>query len=467
MSSAPDTIAAAAAALRDGSSSSTILVREALGRAQDHDADFGVFLHLDRTNSMERARTADRELASGVDLGPLHGIPIGLKDVIATRDAPTTAQSRLLAEGSPTLRFDAECVIRLKAAGAVIVGKTTTMEFAKGRPDIDDPFPLPRNPWRTDHWTGGSSSGSASGVAAGMFMCGIGTDTGGSIRLPAAFCGVTGFKPSYDRVPLDGIIPLAHSMDHVGPLARTAQDCGLVHAALSSEPHERDVDWFSPEAIARPLAELQVGIDPRLLTDERLHPAVRESFQAAINDLRSAGATIVDVNVPHFEDLVAASNVVSLVEAFTYHRRTLESSGELYGANTWRTLMGGSLYLGSDYAQALQVITVARRRLMGFMDSLDLLALPTTSRPADRFGALNDSDLIPRPYYTRPWNAVGFPAISLPMGLSADRLPVGLQFVGKLGEDLQVLRAGHDYQQVTSHHLEHPEIVQKGVPDHA
>jgi aspartyl-tRNA(Asn)/glutamyl-tRNA(Gln) amidotransferase subunit A len=452
------TIASAAKNLRDGSLSSAVLTESLLRRAKALDQGLGVFLHVNEKSAIRQAQVADEELQHGVDRGPLHGIPVALKDVIATWDAPTTAQSRLLANGSPTLWYDAECVVRLRSAGAVILGKTTTMEFAKGRPQMDDPFPLPRNPWQRDHWTGGSSSGSASGVAAGMFLCALGTDTGGSIRLPAAFCGVTGFKPTFGRVSLDGIIPLAHNMDHVGPIARTAQDCGLVQSVLSKDVSDRVADWMQPDKHARPVRELRIGIDSSILGDDRIDDDVRVRFREALDDLTAEGATLVDVKIPHFEDLVTASNVVSLVEAFTYHRRTLEAAGELYGANTWRTLMGGALYLGSDYAQALQVIAVARRRLERFMDSVDLVAMPTTSRPADRFGSLNDSSLIPRPYFTRPWNAVGFPAISLPMGLSRNNLPVGLQFIGRRGNDQQVLRAGHDYQQCTSHHLLQPEL---------
>ena len=226
MSDVPDTLAGAAAALRAGTVSSVELTLASIERADRFDEQLGTYVCRADGPALEAAKQADAELEAGRDRGPLHGIPVGIKDIVATAGLPTTAQSLVL-DRRWGERGDAVVVARLRAAGAVITGKTTTMEFAIGLPDPTKPFPLPRNPWAPDRWAGGSSSGTANGVAAGIFWAGIGTDTGGSIRMPSALCGITGLKPTFGRVPKSGVVPLSWSFDHVGPMARTARDCAL------------------------------------------------------------------------------------------------------------------------------------------------------------------------------------------------------------------------------------------------
>lgn len=458
MNSVPLTIEGAAKALRSGELSSVEITSVMLERAAELDSRIGVYLHLDGETALAQARRSDSEIARGVDRGPLQGIPLGIKDILATKDAPTTAQSRLLLGGSPSLWYDADSVARLRSSGAVILGKTTTMEFAKGRPAEGDPFPIPRNAWNTDYWTGGSSSGTANGVAAGLFLGGLGTDTGGSVRLPAAFCGVTGFKPTYGKVSLHGVIPLAPSMDHVGPMARTAAGCGILFSAISQDTEDQATDWTLPHSTD--LRGVRIGVDRQHhLSDPRVNDDVRVRFDEALAVLEGLGAKVIDTEIPLFDELVAASNVVSLVEAFTYHRRNLQHHPDKYASNTRRTLLSGATYLASDYARALQVIRYAKAQLRDFLQMFDVLAMPTTSRPADRFGELNDSSLIPRPQYTRPWNAVGFPGISVPMGTSVKKLPVGMQLVGAPNQDQKVLQVGAAFQEVTRHHLQVPPMV--------
>ena len=235
----PWTIRTAAAALRSGETTSVALVRSAHAAADLLDPQMGTWLDRYTEQSLSRAEQADAELAEGRDLGPLHGIPLGIKDILSTDEGPTTAQSLTM---DPTWgdQGDGPVVARLRAAGAVIMGKTTTMEYAIGRPDFSKPFPVPRNPWNLDRWTGGSSSGTGNGVASGQILGGLGTDTGGSVRLPAAYNGVSGHKPTFGLVPKSGCVPLGMSYDHVGPLARSAWDCAaLLSVMAGADPSDR------------------------------------------------------------------------------------------------------------------------------------------------------------------------------------------------------------------------------------
>jgi aspartyl-tRNA(Asn)/glutamyl-tRNA(Gln) amidotransferase subunit A len=228
----PKTITEAAAGLRDGTLSSVELVQEGIAAADALDGELGVYITRFDGQALHAAARADAELAAGVDLGPLHGIPLGIKDILAATEGPTTAQSVVL-DPAWGQGKDAITVARLKQAGAIVPGKLSTMEYASGLPDPEKPFPLPRNPWNKDTWAGGSSSGTGAGVASGMFMAGLGTDTGGSIRIPAIFCGISGLMPTYGRVPNAGCVPLGYSLDHIGPLARSVRDCWTILQALA------------------------------------------------------------------------------------------------------------------------------------------------------------------------------------------------------------------------------------------
>ncbi|MDH3681112.1 MAG: amidase, partial [Acidimicrobiia bacterium] len=236
--SAPWTIASAGDALRDGELTSVELVTRLQGAADDLDETLGTWLARFDEAALAAAAEADAELAAGRDRGPLHGIPLGIKDILATDEGPTTAQSLVL---DPTWgdQGDGPVITRLREAGAVLMGKTTTMEFAVGRPDFSKPFPVPRCPWNTDRWAGGSSSGTANGIASGQILGGLGTDTGGSVRLPAAYNGISGHKPTFGLVPKSGCVPLGLSYDHIGPMARSAWDCAAMLNAMAG-PHPSD-----------------------------------------------------------------------------------------------------------------------------------------------------------------------------------------------------------------------------------
>jgi len=254
----PGSIVEAGAMLRAGQLTSVQLIRTVLARADELDADLGCFLARFDDAALRAAAAADEELAAGIDRGPLHGIPLGIKDLLAAKEGATTAHSLVPSTVAPP-GVDAEAVARLRDKGAVIVGKTSLSEYAFGAPDPSSGLPLPRNPWDRERWPGGSSSGTASGLAAGLFLGGLGTDTGGSIRIPAACCGITGLKPTYGRVPKSRCIPLAYSLDTVGPMARTAEDCALLLQAISGPASSVAPLTWSRRERSRP----RPGLPPR------------------------------------------------------------------------------------------------------------------------------------------------------------------------------------------------------------
>jgi aspartyl-tRNA(Asn)/glutamyl-tRNA(Gln) amidotransferase subunit A len=319
MTGIPLTIADAAGALRDGSLTSVALTEAMIERADRLDGELGTYIVRFDDAARARAVTADAELAAGNDRGPLHGIPVGVKDILAAVEGPTTAQSLVL-DPAWGAGHDAPIVSRLRTAGAVITGKTTTMEFAIGMPDPAKPFPIPRNPWNVCTWPGGSSSGTGSGVAAGLFLGGIGTDTGGSIRIPAAFCGVSGLMPTYGRVPKSGCAPLGYSLDHIGPLARSAWDCAVMLQVLAGhDPTDMySADQAVPDYVAAldgSMAGLRVGVERAHHLKPGGDPDAIAAFEAAVKVLASLGATVVEVSIPYFDEVTAATFITLAAEA--------------------------------------------------------------------------------------------------------------------------------------------------------
>ena len=347
----PRTIEEAAAVLRAGTLTSFELTTAVLERIDRHDGWVHSLLTRFDGSALQRARQADAELAAGHDLGRLHGIPMGIKDILAAREGPTTAQSLVL-DPAWGAGKDATVVRRLRDAGAVIVGKTTTMEFAAGLPEASKPFPVPVNPWRDDHWPGGSSSGTGSGVASGFFLAGLGSDTGGSIRIPAALCGVSGLMPTYGRVPKNGCVPLAFSLDHLGPLARSAWDCGAVLEAIAG------YDPLDPDCSERPvddyLVHIDEGVEGLKVGVARGHhlgetpPEVVLAFEAAVAALAELGAEISEVTLPLYPEVVAATMITIGAEACAYHQRDLANRWTDYTVAARRVFALGALVSGSE-----------------------------------------------------------------------------------------------------------------------
>nr|WP_205622983.1 amidase [Sciscionella marina] len=467
----PATLTDAAQALRTGTVTSIELTRAAIETADRLDSVVGTYLARFDEYALERAEQADAELARGKDRGPLHGIPFGVKDILAMAEGPTTAQSLIL-DPAWGQGKDAPVVARLKAAGAVITGKTTTMEFACGMPDPDKPFPIPRNPWNPATWAGGSSSGTGNGVATGMFLAGLGTDTGGSIRIPAAFCGVSGLMPTFGRVPKSGCVPLGYSLDHIGPLARSARDCATVLEVLAG-PHPSDPDCvdapFTAPETHRDLTGLRIGIVREYHFPDDRDPALDSVFDTAINVLTRQGASIVEVTLPYWHEMITVDMITMGSEALAYHRIDLSDRWEDYFLATRAMLATGAQVSGADYVQAQRVRRVAQDAITRLFETVDIVACPTASTGAPRYESLNDPDGHPdigalfSSVHTPYWDTLGNPVLAIPMGFNSERLPLSLQLAAPTFGEATILHAGDVFQQHTDWHLQVPESSIEGA----
>jgi aspartyl-tRNA(Asn)/glutamyl-tRNA(Gln) amidotransferase subunit A len=457
----PLTVTAAAKGLRDGSYTSVDLVQAMQRRADVLDPVLASYIVRTDETALAAAAIADAELASGLDRGLFHGIPIGIKDIIATAEAPTTAQSLVL-DPAFGASGDAVVVSRLRAAGAIVMGKLTTMEYAIGTPDPSKGFPTPRNPFNHEHWTGGSSSGTGNGVAAGLFLAGLGTDTGGSIRLPAAWCGISGLMQTFGRVPKSGCVPLGFSYDHIGPMTRSARDAAAMLAVLAghdeSDPSsiDRPVDDYLA-ALTGDLTGLRIGIDSSFLHRPGCDPKVSECLRDAVAVLIDAGATVTEVRLPLWDE-VTTSMMVGLAEAAAYHLGDLRTRWDDYGRPTRHTIGLAVLATAADYVQAQRVRRVGIRAVAEMFETYDLVITPTALTGAPALAGLDFEAMLPD-VLTPYWNAVGNPAISIPAGLTAAGLPIGLQIAGRPFDEATVLRAADAFQRATDHHLVESPLV--------
>ncbi|MCW2540243.1 MAG: Amidase [Frankiales bacterium] len=452
----PLTIAAAAAALRDGTLTAVELLAKVTARADVLDGPIGTYILRTDEAALAAAARADEELAAGLDKGLLHGIPLGIKDIIATADAPSTAQSLILrpefSDGT-----DAVVVSRLRAAGAVITGKVTTMEYACGAPDPSKGFPTPRNAFGLGYWPGGSSSGTGSGVAGGMFLGGLGTDTGGSVRMPASWSGITGMKQTFGRVPKSGCVPLGFSFDNIGPMTRSARDAAVMLAVLAGHDEsdacsvDRPVDDYVG-ALTGDIAGLTIGVDTSFLDMPFCDPDVASLTRAAIAVFADAGATVVEVKLPVYEELTTATIAGQMSEALAYHRGDLQKRWIDYGRPTRGAIAMGMWVTAADFVQAQRVRRVGVRAVTELFTGVDLIITPTCLIPPPAIDDLS-LELIINGMLTPYWNATGNPAMSIPMGLTSAGLPVGLQLAGRPFEETTVFRAGDAFQQLTDHHL--------------
>jgi aspartyl-tRNA(Asn)/glutamyl-tRNA(Gln) amidotransferase subunit A len=465
MTALPLTVTEAADALRAGQVTSVDMTLAMMSRADTIDPQIGAYVtRLDDT-ALAAAEQADKDFANGIDKGPYQGIPIGIKDILATADGPTTANSLILdrawGEGK-----DGPVVARLKAAGAVITGKLVTMEFATGAADATKPFPVPKNPWNLDTWPGGSSSGTGNGVAAGLFYAGIGTDTGGSIRLPAAFCGISGLMPTFGRVPKSGCVPLGYSLDHIGPMARSARDCADFLAVIAGyHPSDescadRPVDDYV-SGLSGDLTGLTIGVERAHHFPDGTDPALAATFDAAVAALTGRGAHVVDVELPYYAETVAAAMATSFSEALAYHRNDLQTRWEEYFDSTRIAVSFGAFVQAADFVQAQRVRRLAQQRLAEVFTGVDAIVTPTTAIGAPPLSEMTPGGVFEalRLIFTTYWDAVGNPALVVPMGFTADGLPLSLQIAGKPFDEATILKIGDAYQTVTDWHLAVPPIA--------
>ncbi|MCW2540241.1 MAG: Amidase [Frankiales bacterium] len=459
----PLTITAAAAALRDGSLTAVALTQAVQARADQLDEAIGTYIVRTDETALAAAAKADEELAAGVDKGLLHGIPLGIKDIIATADAPSTAQSLILRPEFSD-QGDAVVVARLRAAGAVITGKVTTMEYAVGHPDPSKGFPTPHNAWNLEHWAGGSSSGTGNGVAAGMFLGGLGTDTGGSIRLPSAWNGISGMKQTFGRVPKSGCAPLGYSYDHIGPMTRSARDAAAMLAVLAGHDEsdacsvDRPVDDYVA-ALTGSMEGLRIGVDLSFLESVNCDPDIAALTRAAIEVCTAAGAIVSEVSLPFFTELQTATVAGFCAEALAYHRNDLAARWDDYGYGTRLAIGRGMLLTAADFVQAQRVRRAGLRALTDLYGSgFDLMLTPTTLVPAPKLGSLSFNGIVGA-LLTPYWNASGYPAMSIPMGLTSAGLPAGLQLAGKPFDEATVFQAADAFQLRTDHHLVESPVV--------
>jgi len=470
----------AAEDIRSGLITPGELVAETLEHIDALDDDIEAFVTVMRDQAFEEAERLERELRTGLYRSQLHGVPIGVKDIIAVKGVRMTAGSKVLADY--VSQEDAMVVEQLRKAGAIIIGKTNTHEFAYGTYT-----PPTRNPWNQARIPGGSSGGSAAAVAAGMCMGAIGSDTGGSIRIPAACCGVTGLKPTYGRVSCYGVIPLSWSLDHVGPLARSAEDCAIIFDVIAgydprdpnsvSGPPSRATTTLITGPEGRGTLSLQ-GL--KLATPQEafvapLDPEVRAAWHAALLVLKEEGAGIVDIELPPLISPTAAAGrdhqtatmemyrTIQMPEASLAHmqRGWLSEHRDDYTALTRQRLLEGQKISAVDYLHAQHQRRIFSTTIRSVLQRVNALVLPTLPIPAIpieqahqqiSIDAVSENATVALLRLTMPFNLAGVPAISFPCGFTTDGLPIGLQVAGKPFEESTVLRIAHAYQQLTDWH---------------
>ena len=470
----------AAARVRRREISAVELTRAALARIAAVEPQVGAFLTLAEVEAIAAAEAIDRRVAAGQDPGLLGGVPVGVKDIICTAGLRTTAGSRILETFVPS--YDATVTARLRAAGAVIVGKLNCDEFAMGSSTENSALGVTRNPWDGKRVPGGSSGGSGAAVAARECHAALGTDTGGSIRLPAAFCGVVGLKPTYGRVSRRGVIAYASSLDQVGPLARNVADVALVLEAIAghdpgdSTASPRDVPAYRT-ALDGSIRGLRVGL-PREYFVEGMQPEVEAAVRGAVDELERLGARVESVSLPHTEYAIATYYLIATAEAssnlarYDGIRYGLRAPGRLalgdmyettraagFGAEVKRRIMLGTYalsagYYDAYYLKAQQIRTLIRMDFQKVLEQCDALVTPVAPTTAFRLGEKTADPLTMylSDIFTISVNLAGLPGLALPCGFDAAGLPIGLQVIGRPFDEATVLRLGHAYEQATTWH---------------
>jgi aspartyl-tRNA(Asn)/glutamyl-tRNA(Gln) amidotransferase subunit A len=463
MSAAVPGIAEAAKLIAAKKLSPVELTRDCLSRVAAMDGVLNAFILPAPERAMADARAAEARIMKAGPLGPMDGIPIGLKDIVDTAGIATTCQSRILTDNVPAT--DATCAAKLAAAGTVLMGKLTTHEFADGGPSFDLPKPPARNPWNPDHFTAGSSSGTAAAVAAGMILCGIGTDTGGSIRGPAALCGIAGIKPTYGLVSRAGVAPAAFSLDHIGPMAWSAEDCAIMLQVLAGhDPRDpacanRPVPAYSA-LIGSNLKGVKVGVIRHFHeTDHPVAPATQKGMDNALMVLRDLGAEVSDVTVSPLQDWHACGSLISITErAAAYEEWSRSRLGD-FSERVQRRLMLGAMVSGVDYVQAVRRRRELRTELQAAMAGLDVVITAGAPDEAPKMDAIPRWDLFDRPNFTMPFNVSGYPAICVCSGFGPLGLPVSLQVAGKPFQEAKVFQVADAFEKATDFRARRPAMA--------
>jgi len=437
------------------------VTRSFLDRIAAHDAKLHSFIRVTPEAALAEAQAAERELMAGRRRGPLHGIPYALKDIVETAGIPTTGHSKLCKDYVPAA--DAHLVTLLKAGGAVLMGKRATWEFALGGPSWDLPWPPARNPWNPDYLPGGSSSGASAAVAAGFVPGAVGTDTGGSIRGPAAVCGIAGLKPTYGRVSRRGVFPNTFTMDHCGPLTRSAGDIALflqVIAGFDAEdPGSEDVpvpDYRA--ALTGRIEGLRFGLIEHWYA-QGAHPDLVPAISAAVEVLRGLGAVVEPVQLSSLRDYTDCKTTISIAELYAIHEKDLKTRPQDFGRILRNRVLPGALIRAEDYVQALRWRAVLAREQALTLKRFDALLTAGALNVADPADPNQPDRLVSSPSITMPFSVGGLPALAIPCGFSrAEGLPLSLQIAAAPMAEPTVLRIAHAYQQATDWHRRHPDL---------
>ena len=426
------------------------------------DSQLNAFLRFTPEIALEDAKRAEGEIARGQWRGPLHGVPYALKDIVDYAGLPTTAHSKILKDN--VVAADAHVAWKLKAAGGVFMGKLSTHEFAIGGPSFDLPWPPARNPWNRDHFCGGSSSGAGAATAAGFVPAAIGTDTGGSVRNPASMCGVVGIKPTYGLVSRRGVIPLAYSLDHVGPLTRTVRDNALMLELIAGhDPHDPGSATGAAGGYAadldRGVKGLKIGVIRHFYAaDMKAEAEVADGIEAAVNKLAALGAEIREVSTAPLADWLAVNRTILTSEAYAAHEKWMRERPQDYGALARERIMAGAFVRAADYVNATRL----RRKLADAFHALfSEIDVALTASSMDLPCRIDDPQAVEHTYGRQaraPFNVTGGPALSVPAGFSRSGLPLGIQLVGKPWTEALLYRVAHAYEQSTHWGDRHPAL---------
>lgn len=439
------------------------LTQAHLERIEKLDPRLNCFITRTPEVALEMAQQAEREIQAGGWKGSLHGIPLAFKDLFETRGIRTTAGSKFFADYLPP--EDAHVVHRLYQAGAVLLGKLNMHEIALGVTTVNPHYGACRNPWDTERSTGGSSGGSAAALAAGLCMGSLGTDTGGSIRIPASLCSVVGLKPTNGRVSLRGVIPLSWNLDHVGPMARCVRDVALLLQAIAG--YDAQDAYSAPAPVPDYLADLEGGVrgwrvalamDEYVLaeTDREIQNGIREAAEV----FRQLGAQVENIELPQALEAARANRLMTTSDAAAFHRQRLTEAPQDFGEDVLLRLQSGAAFSSTEYSLARHLQSLLRRQYDELLSAFDVLLTPTTplAAPVIRLGtdAIEQARQLTR--FTSPFNLTGLPALSLPCGFTSKGLPYGMQIVARSWGEAIVLRAGYAYEQATEWHLRKPEL---------
>jgi aspartyl-tRNA(Asn)/glutamyl-tRNA(Gln) amidotransferase subunit A len=458
------TIAEAARLVAERRISSYELTRLCLDRIQAFDPRLNAFITVTRDSALAAARDADMAIAASGPRSPMHGIPIAYKDIFETKGLRTTAHSKLLQDYVPAQ--DSTCVQRMQAAGAVSLGKTATHEFAMGGPSFDLPWPPARNPWDTDRFPSGSSSGTAAAVAAGEILGGMGSDTGGSIRLPAALCGLAGLKATYGLVSRAGVLPLAYSMDHAGPMAWTAEDCAIMLEALAGfdpkDPASANVPVQNYAAeIGDSISGVRIGVVRHFFeTDVSVTPGVQQGAEDAIRIFIDRGAMVRDITLPSLQEWNACGFVIMLTEAYALHEARFKTRYQDYGERMRDNIAVGAFLSGADYVQAVRRRRELCATMAAAMTDVDILLSVGANAEAPLMTEVGKWDVYREPLPTMPFNVTGYPTLTICSGYGSHGMPVGIQLTARPFEEPLLLRVGHAYERETTWRQRRPVIAQ-------